>query len=272
MIPITFIPRAQVGYDETLPRLGYYVPPAKWEGFVTHHTVGADSDDTRNRWENLDEIIAKARYHQRVRPDLGLDVPYSFLIFWWLDSEVWKLVVCEGRGWHRTGAHTAGNNTRLIAEGHVGDFRYIEGVPDEVLDDGMYSLGAWTRSQALVEGIDLPVPEIGGHKDYKTTTSCPGGRLYSRLDLFETGYLEGSLMTVSAEVLALLEAPDAAEALGFAMGQARKSLSIGAGTTSEMHELNFFRALASWLDVDARDEAAMVAALEAKLADPGAPA
>ena len=264
---VTYYTRAQVGYNDTLyPRRGYVVLPAAREGWVHHHTVGADTDGTKNRWESEAKILVKARRMQTVRPDLGLDVPYNFLNFISQINGEWSLVICEGRGWNRTGAHTAGHNTRLIASGWVGDFRNEGGIPDDVLEDALRSHGAWVAQQVALRAINIE--EVAGHRDYKAT-SCPSDRIYSRLDTFSDGThtrrLDNDHQPRSSR------RPRRSRpgiALQFAIDEATQKIEIGAHPSSDAHELAFLRALAVAFDVPATDEVALAEAIKNNLGDP----
>ena len=117
---LIYLSRADWGADPAHPRLGYAVAPAARTEAIVHHTVIVDSDATKNVWETLDEVKAKMRQLQVIRPELGLDVPYNFVGFLMADG---SLVVCEGRGRDLTGAHTYAHNTSGIALSMQGNFQ-----------------------------------------------------------------------------------------------------------------------------------------------------
>lgn len=116
---LLWMDRREWGADVTLPRLGWPVARDRRTHAIMHHTVIIDNDATPNVWEHLDEIEAKMRQLQVIRPDLGLDVPYNDVGFLMAGG---KLVVCEGRGQDRTGAHTHGHNTEGYALALQGNF------------------------------------------------------------------------------------------------------------------------------------------------------
>ncbi len=125
---VLYIDRAGWGARDDLQRLGYEtardgtpvaLKKVKW---IHHHDVIVlPRDPTPNVYVNLAECYARMRLLQTIRPDLvpvelrgqTSDVPYNEVLFPMLDG---GLVVCEGRGYGRTGAHTRGHNT----EGHGG--------------------------------------------------------------------------------------------------------------------------------------------------------
>ena len=78
---LTYLTRAEWGANTSLPRLGASVPRSERTEAIIHHTVIIDSDATKNLWTNLAEVKAKMRQLQVIRPDLGMDVPYNFVMF-----------------------------------------------------------------------------------------------------------------------------------------------------------------------------------------------
>lgn len=116
---LVYLDRKEWDADPTLPRLGYAVALEKRTHAIMHHTVVVDSDATPNVWENMEEVKQKMQQLQMIRPDLGLDVPYNFVGFLMGNR---RLVVCEGRGEDRTGAHTHGHNTEGVALALEGNF------------------------------------------------------------------------------------------------------------------------------------------------------
>jgi len=180
---LTYLTRADWGAYAQYPRLGYAVPAAQRTEAIVHHTVIVDSDATKNVWETLDEVKAKMRQLQVIRPDLGLDVPYNFVGFLMSDG---ALIVCEGRGRDRTGAHTYGHNTSGIALSMQGNFQLatpgLVGYAGHIsrfwgwlrYDQGLTNLGSKRPARALVYG----------HRDLAPVTdptACPGTYLYALL-------------------------------------------------------------------------------------------
>lgn len=175
--------RAEWGTDPSLPRRGHHLAPDERSELVIHHTVTYDDDPTPNVWESVEEIAAHMRRLQRIRPDLGLDVPYNLVVFLLddrprADLAPPKLVVCEGRGWGRTGAHASGHNRSGFGLALVGNFEDGEASP--WLEDALRSLGRWLC--AASGSLFLPSLAVLGHRDTKAT-ACPGRHVYERLDV-----------------------------------------------------------------------------------------
>lgn len=148
-----------------------------------HHTVVVDSDSTANEWETEIEVAARMRHLQKIRPDLGMDVPYNFVAFCMSHGE---LLLCEGRGLQRTGAHAKDHNRSAISVAFQGNFQ--SGALPYKFDSQLLQLAAWLRDLRNKKGFDrlgYSRPERGqvwGHRDAETAkTLCPGQNLYERL-------------------------------------------------------------------------------------------
>ena len=200
---VLYLSRTDWGADPAYPRLGGPDDPRNPGGWVfiphenrlyniKHHTVGIDNDTSKNVWETLAEIKFMMRRLQLIRPDLGADVPYNFVKFLMEDGSV---TVCEGRGYDRAGAHTAGVdaagryfNIAGIATSYAGNF-----------EDYAISLAPWMpaindwnghlKQQFLKLGtLSVCRQSTCGHKDFApfhplNRTACPGFYLYSQLPL-----------------------------------------------------------------------------------------
>lgn len=177
---LLYIDRQGWGADKSLLRLGFPVNRLDRTELILHHTVIVDSDATPNLWETLSEVFGKMRQLQTIRPDLGLDVPYSLVIFFMADG---TLVVCEGRGLDRTGAHTYGHNTRGIGVAGEGNYE----LPANL---GGYApllsrLAGWLKFDMGMENLGSSRPTSGpnagaiafGHRDF-AATSCNGANFY----------------------------------------------------------------------------------------------
>ena len=173
-----FLTRAQWG--ATVTPLGYYVPPYRRTELHIHHTAAIDGNDTTpNRWDRA-EAIRYMKALQTARPDLGKDIPYNFVAFVLEDLSV---LVCEGRGLYKTGAHTAGHNTAGIAISVGGNFDKPD--PDAaaaflavVKNDATY----W-KQNILPNLCSVKNPkgwDLWGHRD-SSNKSCPGNTLYPLL-------------------------------------------------------------------------------------------
>ncbi|KKK81447.1 hypothetical protein LCGC14_2813350, partial [marine sediment metagenome] len=179
---LIYLTRADWGARTDIPRLGHPVNRLGRTEAIMHHTVIIDNDATPNRWETLAEVKAKMVQLQTIRPDLGLDVPYNDVAFHMEDG---SLVICEGRGFDRTGAHTHAHNTRGTATAGQGNFNLGQGLNPYVdhwsrwwgyqkYDMGMENLGSVHPARGIAFGhIDL------------AATSCPGDNLYAIIPQLE---------------------------------------------------------------------------------------
>lgn len=178
---LTYLTRADWGARTDIPRLGHPVNRLDRTEAIMHHTVIIDNDATPNRWETLAEVKAKMVQLQTIRPDLGLDVPYNDVAFHMEDG---TLIICEGRGFDRTGAHTHAHNTRGSATAGQGNFHLGQTVNPyaghwsrwwgyQKYDMGMENLGTVRPTSG---------PNAGaiafGHRDL-IATGCPGDNLYA---------------------------------------------------------------------------------------------
>lgn len=189
---VLYLNRADWGADPTLPRLGGPEDPRGSWGLVPraariypliHHTVIVDSDITRNVWETLEEVKLQMRRLQVIRPDLGLDVPYNFVLFLMAGGTI---CVCEGRGYDRWGAHTAGQdaqgrwyNGAGIATAWQGNF---EDFPLPLDAQGAAVVNRWNAH--LGEMFSSMREPFLGHRDTGAQTACPGRWLYEALPRF----------------------------------------------------------------------------------------
>ncbi|MFQ5852822.1 MAG: hypothetical protein ACE5JU_19865 [Candidatus Binatia bacterium] len=173
---------------EGYPRLGYTVARYKRMELILHHTVVIDRDATPNIWETEDEVKAKMRQLQTIRPDLGLDVPYNFVAFPMPEG----IYVCEGRGEDRTGAHTHGHNTSGIGIAWQGNFELPSDVALYIpLFNKFLGWLKYDPNAPGYGGLYEPMTNLGkvhpdgriayGHRDF-TATACPGKNLWTALD------------------------------------------------------------------------------------------
>jgi LysM repeat protein len=182
-LPLTVLSRADWGANPNLPRLGAKVQRDRRTKVYIHHTVITNPGPDPNVWNDLGEVRVAMRGLQRVRPDLGLDVPYSMVAFCMASGE---LVLAEGRGIDRVGAHTAGQNTPGIGIAFEGDFENHPAPPE--IGAHLVTLGSWLHQLRADQGfVNLgsghPTGrDVFGHRDVKST-DCPGKAIFSRLEL-----------------------------------------------------------------------------------------
>jgi hypothetical protein len=177
---LIYVKRKEWVVNTTLPPLGATVPRKARTHVFIHHTVTPDGDSTPNEWETEEKILKRMQSLQTIRPDLGLDVPYNFVAFLF-DTD--KLVICEGRGPDKSGAHTKGHNTKAIAVSFAGNFEDLP-VDKPALETRMRLLSAflgWLKSDSggKMSNIDSFKPQgrnVWFHSDVKAT-ACPGDHL-----------------------------------------------------------------------------------------------
>jgi len=198
---LIYLSRADWGADPRYPRLGYAVPAAQRTEAIVHHTVVVDNDATKNVWETLDEVKAKMRQLQVIRPELGLDVPYNFVGFLMSDG---TLVVCEGRGPYLTGAHTYAHNTSGIGLSLQGNF--------QLATAGLLGYAAhisrfwgWLRYEQGLTNLGSKRPARSpfyGHRELAPAddpTACPGNYLYDLLPVLTFAKEEEDMIIVLAK-------------------------------------------------------------------------
>ncbi len=179
---VLFVDRNGWGADPELQRLGYMVTrdgslvadkKTKW---LHHHDVIVlPNDPTPNVYENLVECFLRGRRLQTIRPDLvpeslrgqTSDVPYNEMLFPMLDG---GLVILEGRGYDRTGAHTRGHNTEGHGTSWAGNHqKYALAMSPWVEPFNVYA--TWRKAHGLP---NLETQEL--HLNY-SATACPGTNL-----------------------------------------------------------------------------------------------
>lgn len=151
-------------WDNTgLERWGYQVDPRQFVGLAVHHTVTSFDPGT-----GVGGVVAHMKRLQQERPDLGLDVPYSWVVFPHEDPS--SSYVAEGRGSGRTGAHTSGYNSTRYGVACVGN--YVFEFPTSGLIEGIKYVGRTFDPWASMATL--------GHQDFpNNATACPGSNLES---------------------------------------------------------------------------------------------
>ena len=195
---LKYVTRNDWGADNSLPRLGDNVAKSYRTHVIFHHTVIVDSDASKNIWENETEIFAKMKQLQVIRPDLGLDVPYNHVVFLTTSPKKYPMViVCEGRGNVRSGAHTARDST-----GQEHNYSGIGIAVEGNLENYPTDVFPWTKllsyfcgwlkypvgmgNLATIRPEPLPGRAMWGHQDF-SQTACPGKSLWD--DLIWVRYL-----------------------------------------------------------------------------------
>ena len=191
---IEVLSREDWGADPNLPKLGYQVPVEQFRGLIVHHTVMVLNDTDHDGYSagDLDDIGAYMRRLQTIRPDLGLDVPYSFVVFEGLTPA--DAVICIGRGQFRTGAHTAGYNSTAWGVALAGDYTNI--APTAGMLEAVRLIGRW-----LADPVNA-YPTLG-HRDTGYATACPGAMAYPLLDQVQPPFTSEDDMTLEDLVAAM---------------------------------------------------------------------
>lgn len=162
-----YLSRAQWGAHPSTS--GHTVPQAQFNRLVIHHTVMPFTAG--------DDIIGYMRRLQDVRPDLGDDVPYSFVVF--PTKNDLDFVVAEGRGWFRTGAHTVGYNSSAYGVALPGNFQDAQPTVGQLM--GI----RWVGSKLFNPAYALPTL---GHRDVYRT-ACPGDHMYQYMDRIQPSFI-----------------------------------------------------------------------------------
>jgi hypothetical protein len=188
------ITRAQWGADEKLRRCGPDYAPALKMAYV-HHTVNSNAYSARQ----ADDII-RGIYAYHVKGRRFCDIAYNFLI-----DRFGRIY--EGRfgGMDQPviGAHAMGFNTASTGVAALGTFT-SQNPPKKVITAYKLLL-AWRLDVAHLrptgwatmtsgggsstkydKGKIVSLPVVSGHRD-TGLTSCPGARLYSKLQRIRTG-------------------------------------------------------------------------------------
>ena len=178
-----YLSRREWGADENLPRLGQEYPAGEPTEAIQHHTVIIDSDATPNLWESAAEVIPKMQQLQTIRPDLGLDVPYSYVAFLMRYTHKPGVILCEGRGPYRRGAHTKYHNRTGRAMAIEGNTSL--GAPLTNYIEMLSWAWGWIKENHGLVNLGTVNPLRGGvvfgHRDF-SQTACPGQHMMNIID------------------------------------------------------------------------------------------
>ena len=178
--------RGEWGADASLGRRGWVVPVSNWKHITEHHTVIIDNDATPNLWETKAEVFQKMRQLQVIRPDLGNDVPYSWVIFLMADGTI---IVCEGRGLRHTGAHTIGHNSDSQGVAFEGDFENFRVNIGPYIPKVNHFFG-WLKFEAGASNLgarlhSIPAAQTIHYHQMFSQTACPGGVIINNINSFK---------------------------------------------------------------------------------------
>ncbi|MCH7793392.1 MAG: hypothetical protein IID31_14070 [Planctomycetes bacterium] len=140
-----------------------------------HHTVIVDNDATPDLWETIEEVKAKMRQLQVIRADIT-DVPYNGVGFLMANGD---LIVCEGRGPNRSGAHTIGHNRKGYGFALEGNFEAAPNPNVSLWVPKLNRFFGWLKAEQLPRLGEVATGHAHGahqffpHQDV-SATACPG--------------------------------------------------------------------------------------------------
>lgn len=228
---VLYLTRADWGADTDLPRGGYATDRNGVDIYLRktdvalHHSVVVDNDPTPEIWETLDEIKAKSRRMQTIRPDLGNDWPYNHGLYLMPDGVI---CVAEGRGYNRTGAHTKGHNTAGWGLVFMGNFH---AGPRVRLDAWVPAINRYLVHVRTTELPNLIV--IKSHRRYtqednRPYTACPGDDVVMQIQNFSLeDDMEIQELDKQQKAAAVIFAVAAKALAGQPLTQIERDLSIG---------------------------------------------
>lgn len=177
-------------------RRGRETAPHKIHGLVMHHipelpaAFGLErppltASNSGPPWD-LSQVQAFMRRLQEIRPDLGSEVPYSWVVFrGWSRIDA---IICEGHGAFRTGAHTARlNSTRY-------GIAFAQNTGKVPVDPGQIEAVRWLAGSL---GLARPISPTTGHGDHGAISSlnrteCPGAGARLVLDQLQPPFNEAT--------------------------------------------------------------------------------
>ncbi|SEE98715.1 N-acetylmuramoyl-L-alanine amidase [Ruania alba] len=181
--------RAWWGADESIRQNQDGVAYGEVRGGFVHHT--ATSNDYS--YSDVPAIIRSIyRYHVLTRD--FYDIGYNFLIDRF--GRIWQGAYGGGNR-AVIAAHTKYYNSHAFGVGAIGNFQTM--TPSSRVIASYRDLFAWKFDIHRIQAATItanytnsgaePLPAISAHRDTKATT-CPGDRLYSRLDTIRSGVQE----------------------------------------------------------------------------------
>ncbi len=147
----------------------------------------------------MQDCKRRMRFLRTVRPDLGEDIPYSEVGFLMERAFMGEggLVICEGRGPGRRGAHTKYHNRTGYALALDGNFE------DHAIDldpwiPQLSRFWSWAKYERPIPNLGTVTPhdaDVWGHQQSGASTACPGMFLMSKLPQVTIDRLEDDDMT-----------------------------------------------------------------------------
>ena len=146
-----------------------------------HHTVIVDRDATPDLWGTVAEVKSKMRQLQVIRADIT-DVPYNGVAFMMENGD---LIVCEGRGSNRSGAHTIGHNRDGYGWAIEGDMETLPNPAVGLWVPKFNRFFGWLKTEEL--------PRLGpfNYHQMVSATACPGVSVIPEVSKFRYTVMEG---------------------------------------------------------------------------------
>lgn len=204
-----WISRSEWGANPPTVEVGHAVPLEQIVGLVVHHTVIVmpDYDHDGLVGGDIDDICSYMRQLQRARPDLGLEVPYSTVHFEGATPD--EVIVAEGRGFGRTGAHTIGLNSTRYGCALAGDYTARQPTPGQLA--GIRWVGTQLADPA---GAVATI----GHR-YVYATACPGVDAYPHISELHPPFVTAPTAPIEEDDMlpapAVIQLPDGTVAVIF---------------------------------------------------------
>lgn len=153
---------------------GHLMNPNEKTEVPIHHTVTVDLDATPDLWETVEEVKVHMRRLQVIRSDIT-DVPYNAVIFLMADGTI---IICEGRGFNRSGAHTIGHNRKGYGVAFAAN---MEAPPNPNLPRFQPKINiffGWVKAHHCRNlGLFFPHQQV-------SATACPGKAVIPHMDEF----------------------------------------------------------------------------------------
>ncbi len=150
-----------------------------------HHTVIIDNDATPDLWETEAEVKLKMRQLQVIRADIT-DVPYNAVIFLMANGDI---IVCEGRGPNRSGAHTIDHNRGGYGVAFEGNMEVLPNPQVELYVPKINFFFGWVKAEQLprlgdfVTGHEHSAWQFFPHREVSKTL-CPGQAVMAVINQF----------------------------------------------------------------------------------------
>lgn len=145
-------------------KAGHPIPHNQVRGLTRHHTVIILQDYDRDGFMHgdLDDVKRYMKKLQAARPDLGSEVPYSWVHFAGADPN--DIIIAEGRGWRWSGAHTSGYNSTRYGCALAGNYEVETPTLGQLF--GIRYIGAWLDNARNAS-------QLLDHYQLRNT-ACPG--------------------------------------------------------------------------------------------------